>query len=39
VLKHGPTDANGNRYGMPIDQAKQEVLKQLANQKAVSSEQ
>jgi hypothetical protein len=39
VLEKGPTDANGNHYGMPIDQAKQEVLKQLANQKAVSSKQ
>src|SRR5580765_5183285 len=35
VLKHGPTDANGQRYGMPIEQAKQEVLKQLEQQKAV----
>jgi len=33
VLKHGPTDANGQRYGMPIEQAKQEVLKQLAQKK------
>jgi hypothetical protein len=33
VLKNGPTDASGKRYGMPIDQAKQEVLKQLAAQK------
>jgi hypothetical protein len=30
VLKNGPTDATGKRYGMPIEQAKQEVLKQLA---------
>ena len=29
VLKNGPTDANGKRYGMPIEQAKQEVLKQM----------
>ena len=34
VLKNGPTDASGKRYGMPIEQAKQEVLKQLASQKA-----
>jgi hypothetical protein len=33
VLAHGPTDANGKRYGMPIEQAKQEVLKQLAEKK------
>src|SRR3954462_15779304 len=33
VLKNGPTDASGKRYGMPIEQAKQEVLKQLATQK------
>jgi hypothetical protein len=33
VLKNGPTDASGKRYGMPIEQAKQEVLKQLAQQK------
>lgn len=39
VLKNGPTDANGQRYGMPIDQAKQEVLKQLASQKAEGSKQ
>lgn len=30
ALKHGPTDPGGKRYGMPIEQAKQEVLKQLA---------
>ena len=33
VLKHGPVDQNGKRYGMPIEQAKQEVLKQMATQK------
>ena len=33
VLKNGPTDPNGKRYGMPIERAKQEVLKQLAAQK------
>jgi hypothetical protein len=32
VLKNGPVDQNGQRYGMPIEQAKQEVLKQLATQ-------
>ena len=41
VLKNGPVDANGQRYGMPIETAKEEVLKQLAGkeQKAVSSKQ
>jgi hypothetical protein len=39
TLKNGPVDQNGKRYGMPIEQAKQEMLKQLANQKAVSSKQ
>jgi hypothetical protein len=29
VLKNGPLDQNGQRYGMPIDKAKEEVLKQL----------
>ncbi len=29
VLKKGPVDQNGKRYGMPIEQAKQEVLKQI----------
>ena len=33
VLQNGPTDATGKRYGMPIEQAKQEVLKQFAAQK------
>src|SRR5437588_6676252 len=28
VLEHGPTDQNGKRYGMPIEQAKEEILKQ-----------
>jgi len=28
VLEHGPVDQNGNRYGMPIDEAKEEILKQ-----------
>jgi hypothetical protein len=40
VLEHGPTDANGQKFGMPIEQAKEEVLKQLTEkQKAVSSKQ
>jgi hypothetical protein len=30
VLTNGPTDPSGKRYGLPIEQAKQEVLKQLA---------
>jgi len=33
VLKNGPVDQNGQRYGMPIEQAKQEVLNQLAEKK------
>lgn len=33
VLEHGPTDANEQRYGMPIERAKEEVLKQLAEKK------
>jgi hypothetical protein len=28
VLEHGPVDQNGQRYGMPIEQAKEEILKQ-----------
>jgi hypothetical protein len=45
VLKNGPTDASGKRYGMPIEQAKQEVLKQLepnnqriANERAMNGD-
>jgi hypothetical protein len=34
VLEHGPVDQSGKRYGMPIEQAKEEVLKQLKEQKA-----
>jgi hypothetical protein len=30
VLEHGPTDEQGQSFGMPIEQAKEEVLKQLA---------
>lgn len=29
VLEHGPVDKNGQRYGMPIEKAKEEVLKGL----------
>ena len=39
VLEHGPTDEHGQRFGMPIEQAKEEVLKQLPAEEAVSSEQ
>ena len=28
VLKHGPIDQNGKRYGMPIEKAKEDILKQ-----------
>ncbi len=33
VLEHGPTDQNGQRYGMPIEQAKEEALKRLTTRK------
>jgi hypothetical protein len=33
VLEHGPIDQNGQRYGMPIERAKDEVLKQLPARK------
>jgi hypothetical protein len=33
VLEHGPTDASGQRFGMPIEQAKQEALRQLSAKK------
>ena len=39
VLKNGPVDQNGQRYGMPIEKAKEEVLKQMENQKAVGNRQ
>lgn len=29
VLRHGPVDKNGQRYGLPIERAKEEVLKGL----------
>ena len=28
VLEHGPIDQSGKRYGMPIERAKEEILKQ-----------
>lgn len=28
VLEHGPVDKDGKRYGMPIEKAKEEILKQ-----------
>jgi hypothetical protein len=28
VLENGPVDQNGKRYGMPIEKAKEEILKQ-----------
>jgi hypothetical protein len=28
VLEHGPIDKDGKRYGMPIERAKEEILKQ-----------
>ncbi len=28
VLKYGPIDKDGKRYGMPIERAKEEILKQ-----------
>jgi len=42
VLEHGPVDQGGTRYGMPIEKAKEEILKQglpVREQKAVSSKQ
>ena len=39
VLKNGPVDQNGQHYGMPIEQAKEQVLKQLELQKAESRKQ
>ena len=33
VLEKGPTDQNGQHFGMPIEQAKEEVLRQLAEKK------
>src|SRR5882724_3400464 len=42
VLERGPVDQNGQRYGMPIEKAKEEILKQglpVRGQKAVGSAQ
>lgn len=41
ALQHGPMDKDGKRFGMPIDKAKEEVLKQLPvrNQAADSGRQ
>jgi len=42
VLEHGAVDQNGRRYGMPIEKAKEEILKQglpAREQKAVGSRQ
>jgi hypothetical protein len=33
VLENGPVDQNGQRYGMPIEKAKEEILKQLQARK------
>ena len=39
VLEHGPVDQNGKRYGMPIEKAKEEILKRgLPMRKTVGSE-
>jgi hypothetical protein len=40
VLENGPVDQSGKRYGMPIEKAKEEILKQglpVRGQKAVGS--
>jgi hypothetical protein len=37
ALEQGPVDQNGKRYGMPIDKAKEEVLKQFAAKKTEGS--
>jgi hypothetical protein len=39
VLEQGPTDEHGQRFGMPIEQAKEEVLKQLEKQKSEGKKQ
>jgi hypothetical protein len=33
VLKHGPKDEHGQPFGMPIERAKEEALKQLTEKK------
>jgi hypothetical protein len=42
VLNNGPVDQSGKRYGMPIEKAKEEILKQglsVREQKAAGSKQ
>jgi hypothetical protein len=42
VLNNGPVDQTGKRYGMPIEKAKEEILKQglsVREQKAAGSKQ
>ena len=40
VLEHGPVDKDGKRYGLPIERAKEEILKQgLPARKAEGSKQ
>ena len=39
VLEHGPKDEHGQPFGMPIERAKEEALKQLEKQKAESRRQ
>ena len=42
VLANGPVDQSGKRFGLPIEKAKEEILKQglpVREQKAVSSKQ
>lgn len=39
VLQNGPVDQNGQRYGMPLDRAKEEVLKQLPVRKTEGTKQ
>jgi len=41
VLENGPVDQSGKRYGMPIEKAKEEILKQgfpVRGQTAVGKE-
>ena len=42
VLEHGPVDKSGQRYGMPIEKAKEEIIKQglpVRDQKAEGNKQ
>ena len=39
VLENGPVDKDGKRHGMPIEKAKEEVLKQLPVRKPEGSKQ